>query len=104
MMDTALSNAGARYAAAYQQWWREVCHVHGPAAAIIHFDTPEGRGEPGTALRQAADARQATYAAWLEHLGLGVDERPLCHTGVAREVSSLNRSDLSASHMGLAIK
>lgn len=55
----------ARFAQAYQVWQAEVCPIYGPAALILDHDTPQGRGEPDTALRAAYEERQAALTDWL---------------------------------------
>lgn len=45
-------------------WRAEMRRTFGPDAALLHGFGAERRGEPGTRLRQAFEARSAAVAAW----------------------------------------
>jgi hypothetical protein len=51
-------------AGADRLWRAEVTKRFGPDGVLLHGYRPEGRGEPGTAMRRAFEMRQQAIVAW----------------------------------------
>ncbi|MGU3360324.1 hypothetical protein ACLBWX_08325 [Methylobacterium sp. M6A4_1b] len=64
MHTNRLAETEAGLARADQAWRFEVTRRHGPDG-VLHFGySPEGRGEEGSPMRQAYEARRQAVALW----------------------------------------
>jgi len=58
------------FAAADAAWQAEIVRLFGAEAVGPYRERPEGRGAPGSLLRDAWTAREHAYAAWRTARGL----------------------------------
>ncbi|WP_162560954.1 hypothetical protein [Methylobacterium durans] len=69
-----LAQIDEQFAAADEVWAREVRGRYG-GNPYFHRDKPSGRGEPGSALRSAYEARERAFADWCSARGLDAATR-----------------------------
>ena len=62
------------FAAADAAWRAEIVRLFGADAVGAYRERPEGRGEPGSLLRDAWTAREHAYAAWRAARGLDPED------------------------------
>ncbi|MEA1834646.1 hypothetical protein U8607_21365 [Methylobacterium durans] len=64
-------NTDILFRRADEAWRAEMIQRHGETAVARLRYTPEARGEPGSRLRQAYNARERAYQLWIRARGLG---------------------------------
>ncbi|MDR7039320.1 MULTISPECIES: hypothetical protein [Methylobacterium] len=70
MAATNRQNTEFLFRLADEAWRAEMAGRYGAAAADLRY-APEARGEAGSRLRQAFNARERAYHLWLKARGLG---------------------------------
>ena len=71
MHDDRRDETDAHLSQADAVWLAEIAGVFGEDRVDACAAGPEGRGEPGSALRRAYEERQRAYAQWRRARGLG---------------------------------
>ncbi|MER2269787.1 hypothetical protein [Methylobacterium oxalidis] len=96
MAATNRQNTDFLFRQADEAWRTEMAQRHGADAPARLRYAPEARGEPGSRLRQAFNARERAYQLWLKARGLGdFRHAPLTRTPETIAVGAVAGTPLS---------